>query len=42
MAQILAGFGWPFVIRRPEELRGAVLALGSRLVAAGGDRRTAH
>jgi predicted DNA-binding transcriptional regulator YafY len=32
MAQMLAGLGWPFVIRRPEELRDAVRALAARLV----------
>jgi predicted DNA-binding transcriptional regulator YafY len=32
MAQMLAGLGWPFVIRRPDELRDAVRALAARLV----------
>ncbi|TQL88044.1 putative DNA-binding transcriptional regulator YafY [Actinoallomurus bryophytorum] len=32
MAQLLAGLGCPFVIRTPEELRGAVRALAEHLV----------
>lgn len=31
MAQMLAGLGWPFTIRRPDELRGAVRDLAARL-----------
>jgi predicted DNA-binding transcriptional regulator YafY len=31
MAQLLAGLGWPFTVRAPEELRGAVRALAERL-----------
>jgi predicted DNA-binding transcriptional regulator YafY len=34
MAQMLAGLGWPFVIRRPDELRDAVSALARQLDAA--------
>jgi predicted DNA-binding transcriptional regulator YafY len=33
MAQMLAGLGWPFTIRRPGELRGAVRDLAARLAA---------
>ncbi|WP_020574707.1 helix-turn-helix transcriptional regulator [Actinopolymorpha alba] len=33
VAQMLAGLGWPFEIRRPEELRGAVRALAGSLLA---------
>ncbi|HEV7935618.1 MAG TPA: YafY family protein [Actinomadura sp.] len=33
MARMLAGLGWPFVIRRPEELRTAVRELGAALTA---------
>jgi len=33
MAQLLAGVGWPFVIRRPVELRTAVRELAARLLA---------
>jgi predicted DNA-binding transcriptional regulator YafY len=33
MAGVLAGLDCPFTIRRPEELRGAVRALGERLAA---------
>jgi predicted DNA-binding transcriptional regulator YafY len=32
MARILAGFGRPFVVHRPEELRGAVRTLGESLI----------
>lgn len=32
MAQMLAGLGWPFVIRRPDALREAVRTLAARLV----------
>ncbi|MCW2945637.1 MAG: helix-turn-helix, type 11 [Actinoallomurus sp.] len=42
MALMLAGLGWPFVIRTPDELRGAVRALGESLVrssAAGSERQ---
>lgn len=31
MAQLLAGLGWPFVIRRPDELRAEVRQLAARL-----------
>jgi predicted DNA-binding transcriptional regulator YafY len=31
MAQLLAGLGWPFTVRRPDELRGAVAELADRL-----------
>jgi predicted DNA-binding transcriptional regulator YafY len=31
MAQMLAGLGWPFVVRHPAELRDAVRALAARL-----------
>ncbi len=34
MAQMLAGLGWSFEIRRPDELRPAVVALADRLRAA--------
>lgn len=37
MAQMLAGLGWPFRVRAPEELRGAVRALAERLVRCSGD-----
>jgi predicted DNA-binding transcriptional regulator YafY len=33
MAQLLAGLGWPFTIRRPDELRAAVRDLAARLTA---------
>jgi predicted DNA-binding transcriptional regulator YafY len=33
MAQMLAGLGWPFQIRRPDELRTAVRDLSARLLA---------
>ncbi|MEU5883067.1 YafY family protein [Spirillospora sp. NPDC047279] len=33
MAQMLAGLGWPFVVRRPAELRDAVRALADTLRA---------
>jgi predicted DNA-binding transcriptional regulator YafY len=33
MAQMLAGFAWPFTILRPEELRTAVSAHAGRLAA---------
>jgi predicted DNA-binding transcriptional regulator YafY len=33
MATVLAGLGCDFTIRRPEELRGSVRALGNRLAA---------
>jgi predicted DNA-binding transcriptional regulator YafY len=33
MAQMLAGLGWAFTIRRPQELRGAVRDLAARLTA---------
>lgn len=33
MAQMLAGLGWPFVIRRPDELRDAVRDLAARLTS---------
>ncbi|MFI0467900.1 helix-turn-helix transcriptional regulator [Saccharopolyspora sp. 5N102] len=36
MAQLLAGLGWPFVIRRPDELREAVRELAVRLMAQAG------
>ena len=36
MAQMLAGLGWPFTIRRPDALRAAVRALADRLAAAAG------
>ncbi|MFB9838551.1 helix-turn-helix transcriptional regulator [Actinoallomurus acaciae] len=32
MAQMLAGLGWPFTVRTPPELRGAVRKLGERLL----------
>jgi predicted DNA-binding transcriptional regulator YafY len=31
MAQLLAGFGWPFTVRKPAELRTAVRGLADRL-----------
>ena len=31
MAQMLAGLGWPFTVRAPDELRGAVRALADHL-----------
>ncbi|WP_067826375.1 helix-turn-helix transcriptional regulator [Actinomadura kijaniata] len=33
MARMLAGLGWPFTVRRPDELRGAVRALADTLRA---------
>jgi predicted DNA-binding transcriptional regulator YafY len=33
MAQMLAGLGWPFTVRTPDELRDAVARLGERLAA---------
>ncbi|MFL6076083.1 MAG: helix-turn-helix transcriptional regulator [Mycobacteriales bacterium] len=33
MAALLAGLGWPFTIRRPDELRTAVADLANRLLA---------
>jgi predicted DNA-binding transcriptional regulator YafY len=42
MARMLAGFGWPFEIRRPDELRGAVAELAQMLGEAARDRGTAH
>jgi predicted DNA-binding transcriptional regulator YafY len=38
MAQLLAGFGWPFTIRAPTELRAAVRDLAARM-ATYADRR---
>ena len=35
MARLLAGLGCPFVIRAPDELRGAVRELAERLLASG-------
>ncbi|GAA4516988.1 YafY family protein [Actinoallomurus oryzae] len=32
MARMLAGLGWPFTVRRPQELRGAVRELGEHLL----------
>ncbi|MEH1013386.1 YafY family protein [Micromonospora sp. CPCC 206060] len=50
MAQLLAGLGWPFTVRRPDELRGEVATWAARLagfaergtapVAAGGGTET--
>ena len=37
MAQMLAGLGWPFRVRAPDELRGAVRALAERLERCSGD-----
>lgn len=34
MAQVLAGFGWAFTIRRPDALRAAVAELAERLSAS--------
>jgi predicted DNA-binding transcriptional regulator YafY len=36
MAQMLAGLGWPFTVRRPAELRGAVADLAARLAGWAG------
>lgn len=36
MARMLASLGWPFVIRRPDQLRGAVRELAGTLVALAG------
>jgi predicted DNA-binding transcriptional regulator YafY len=38
MAQMLAGLGFPFTIRRPDALRAAVAALAERLLAAAADQ----
>jgi predicted DNA-binding transcriptional regulator YafY len=37
MAQMLAGLGWPFEIRAPAELRGAVRALAEHLLRSASD-----
>lgn len=37
MAQMLAGLGWPFTVRAPDELRGAVRDLAGRLADCAGD-----
>jgi predicted DNA-binding transcriptional regulator YafY len=38
MAQLLAGLGWPFTVRRPDELRTAVADHAARLSAYAGRR----